>query len=257
MSLSNNHEKFQGRVFLGVDTPGPNETTVQEIEGKKRLIWDEAVNEEYLSRVRTKAQDKAKEILAQAMREAEVLRSQAEAKGFDQGIRKAQAKVEAHLEAGSNSLARALTALAGQGREVWKAREADLVNLIRLAVEKTLALELSERRIESLNALLTDALERIESQRRLVIHVAPQDAEAITEMVERARDKHPDIKHFRVMTDPGVDHGLIIEAEDAKVNNTMPVRWAGVAEIMDQLGVPLDAPKSGPPSDSPDTSPED
>lgn len=238
--------KFTGRVFLGVDTPGPNETTVQEIEGKKRLIWDEKVNEEYLSRVRGKAQDKAKEILTQAMREAEVLRSQAEDKGFAQGMQKAQAKVEAQLEANSNSLARALSALAGQAKEVWKSREADLVNLIRLAVEKTLALELSERRIESLNALLTDALERIESQRRLIIHVAPQDAEAITEMVERARDKHPDIKHFRVMTDPGVDHGLIIEAEDAKVNNSMPVRWAGVAEILDQLGVPLEAAKSGP-----------
>ncbi len=236
---------FSGRVFLGVDTPGPNQTTVQEIEGKKRLLWDEAVNEEYLSRVRIKAQDKAKEIITQAMVNAEELRANGEQKGMIQGMQKARAKVEAQIEANAQSLARALTALAGQAKEVWKAREADMVSLVRLAVEKTLAVELSENRVKSLNALLSDALERIESQRRLILHVAPQDAEAITEMVERAKDKYPDLKHFRVMKDPGVDHGLIVEAEDAKVNNSLPARWAGVSEILDQLGVSADAPDHG------------
>lgn len=237
--------KFTGRVFLGVDTPGPNESTVQEIEGKKRLLWDEAVNEEYLSRVRSKAKDKAKEIVTRAMREAEALRSEAEERGFLEGISKAQARVDNQIESNAQSLARALTALAGQAREVWKAREADMVALIRLAVEKTLAVEVSENRVRSLNALLSDALDRIESQRRLTLHVAPQDAEAIAEMVERAKDKYPDIKHFRVIKDPGVDHGLVIEAEDAKVNNSLPARWAGVSEILDKLGISPDAPEGG------------
>ena len=244
-SSSLSADKITGRVFLGVDTPGPSKTTVQEIEGKKRLLWDEAVDEEYLSRVRTKATDKAKEIITQALRDAEELREQAERQGVIQGAQKSRAKVEAQIEANSQSLARALTALAGQAREVWKAREADMVALIRLAVEKTLAVELSENRIQSLNALLSDALDRIESQRRLIIHVAPEDAEAIAEMVERAKAKHPDIKHFRVIKDPGLDHGLIIEAEDAKVNNSLPARWAGVSEILDKLGVSPDAPGNG------------
>ena len=64
MSLSKNQpdHRMTGKVLMGVGTPGPDEMTIQEIEGKRKLLWDDSINDEYLERVKNKAREAAKEI---------------------------------------------------------------------------------------------------------------------------------------------------------------------------------------------------
>ncbi len=64
MSLSSqtsSGSNLTGKVVMGMSTPGPDEMSIQELEGKRQLLWDDSTNEEYLARVKEKAKEKAKE----------------------------------------------------------------------------------------------------------------------------------------------------------------------------------------------------
>ncbi|MGE4553597.1 MAG: FliH/SctL family protein, partial [Desulfovibrionaceae bacterium] len=203
------HDRFSGRVFLGVDNPGPSQTTVLELEGKKHLVWDESVDTEFLARVQERARVKAKSILSEAMQQAGVEREIARKRGYDEGMQQAQDEVAAFMQAQSEAVAALLDQIRAQAMAAWRAQAADMTALVRLAVEKTLRVELSERRGEVLSRLLDEAMERLGSQRRLTVRVAPADAEAVTAMIEAAKPRYPVLVHFKVKPDPRMDAGVV------------------------------------------------
>ncbi len=154
MSLSKNDSDMHltGKVVMGMGTPGPDEMTIQEIEGKRQLLWDDATNDEYLERVKAKAKEKAKEIIMFAELEAEALRAAARHEGYEEGLAQAQADLEQHRQAMSGEVENLLAQLGSQGGYVFDQRRQDIVNLVRLAVEKTLNIEMVESRKQSLEA---------------------------------------------------------------------------------------------------------
>ncbi len=230
--------KITGRVIVGMDTPGPDEMSVQDIEGKKKLIWDTSVDDEYMTRVRSKAQAMAKDILAKAMQEAETLKQQARQEGYDEGIAEAQQELDQHVVGISQTMEGLLASVAAQGGEVWNARRQDIVTLIRMAVNKALHVELNERREEVLGKLLDQAIERIETQRTLTLRVSPQDKELMDALLPQIQERNPAVKHWKVKADPSIEQGgAIIETDQGKVDNTVDARWKSVEPILEEMTV--------------------
>ncbi|MBI9081813.1 MAG: flagellar assembly protein FliH [Pseudodesulfovibrio sp.] len=240
MSLSNHSHSqspnLSGKVVIGMNSPGPNEMSIQELEGKRQLIWDDATNEQYLERVKGKAKEKAKEILLLAELEAEALRATARIEGYETGIAQAQADIKQHTQAMSTEVENILGQLGAQGSTIFEDRKQDIMGLIRMAVQKTLKVEMDEKRTASLEALLLEALERIESQRQLAIKCAPEDATDLEAFLKTIQERNPTLKYWTVKGDPSLElGGIIVEAAEGKVDNSIATRWAGVEPILEQL----------------------
>jgi len=155
MSSSETGGKFySGRVILGMDTPGPDVMTIQEMEGKKPPTWDEDSCSLLLERVRTKARDAAAEILGEARREAQALKEQARQEGLADGFAQAQSEVERQMREFGLTLGNILEAIQSQEVRVFEAQRQDFARLIRLAVQKAVGVEMAERRKEVLETLL-------------------------------------------------------------------------------------------------------
>ena len=245
MSLSKNatEQRFTGKVLMGVGTPGPDEMTIQEIEGKRKLLWDDTVNNEYLERVKAKAKEAAKEIKILAELEAEALRATARHQGYQEGMAQAQADVDAHTKAMTAEMENMLTQLGAYGSAIFEERRQDILALIRLAVQKTLAVEMSEQRTASLETLMREALERIESKRQLTIRCAPDDEEDLKAFIGSIQEANPTLKYWTIKSDPSLTQGgMVVEADEGKVDNAVTSRWQGVEPIFEQLAEQITAP---------------
>jgi len=229
-------QNLSGKVLMGMNTPGPDEMTIQEIEGKRQLTWDDATNEEYLGRVRDKAQKAAKEIKLLAEVEAEALRATAVHEGYSEGLAKAQAFVDQHLQDISAKGENLFRQLGAQGTTIFDERREDIVALIKLAVRKTLKVELAEKRVESLEALMREALNRLDSRRELTVKSHPDDVESLEEFLKTIQERDPSLKYWSVKADPAIGTGgVIVEGAGCRVDNTIDTRWEGVEPIFDQL----------------------
>lgn len=246
LSKARPHPHLTGKVVVGMGSPGPDEMTIQELEGKRQLVWDESTNEEYLARVREKAREAAKEIKMLAELEAEAMRATARHEGFAQGLAEAQDFVDQHIK-DISAKAEALFAQVGaQGGKIFESRRADVVQLIRLAMKKTLKVELDEKRGQALQALMAEALERIESQRQLEIRCHPDEVAELDEFIRTIQDRNPALQYWKVKADKGIEMGgVVVEAAGGKVDNTIDTRWKLVEPIFDQLAEQITAKDKG------------
>ncbi|TIH15252.1 flagellar assembly protein FliH [Marinifilum sp. JC120] len=239
MSLSKTEDNkfYTGRVIMGLDSNNnAQEMTIQEMEGKKKPTWNEDTDREYYERVKAKAQNMAKDIIAKAMTEAEAIKANAQAEGYAAGQAQAAQEAEQHMIGFSQNVGQTLQAIQNQTHNVMMAQSADAISLVFMVVEKTLAVEMESRRQEILAALLDDALNRIDSMTQLVIKVSPADSDIIGPLLGQAQVEHPDLAKWRVKADPAIDNGgIIVEATDAMIENTVTSRWEGVQEILGQL----------------------
>ncbi len=248
MSLSKNSDSgpnLTGKVVMGMHTPGPNEMSIQEIEGKRQLLWDDSINDEYLERVKAKAKEKAKEIMMFAELEAEALRAAAVHDGYEEGIAKAQLELDQTTEAMTQQVQGIMDQIGAQGGNIFAERRQDIMALIKLAVEKTLNIEMAESRTASLEALMSEALERIESQRQIAIKCHPQDVAQLEGFLTTVQERNPALKYWTVKSDPSMEMGgLLLESADGKVDNSIASRWQGVEPILDQLTTQVTAPET-------------
>lgn len=235
MSLSSGEQKLSGRVFLGMDTPGPDEMTIQEMEGKKRLVWDNDTDVEYFDRVRQRAESMAKDIIAKAMKEAENLREQARQEGMQQGLNEGQQQVDQYVAGLTSTMEQTMADLQQQGAAVWQSRQSDIVQLIRLAVDKTLAVEMEQSREESLTALLNEAMDQLESTREMVLACNPADRELLEVLLTNVQATNPSLSGWKLRTSEDITGGVRIETAEGMADNTWDTRWSGVMPILDQL----------------------
>ncbi len=241
MSLSNQTGDIPaptGRVVLGIGSAGPQETTVAEIEARRSPMHFERMEAEFWERVRGKAQDKAREIIAQAMAEAERLKASARDEGLAEGARQARDQFEAHLDEMGKAFAETLAAIQKDRKTLWASYRQDFVTLLRLAVEKTLGILLEERRRDVLGSLLDEALDIIDSRTELAVTVNPDDVPMIEELLSRAAATRQGLDRWRVKGDPSLAPGGVrLESRDGMADNTVDSRFAEVERIMGRLRV--------------------
>ena len=222
---------------MGLGTPGPSEVTVAELQerglGPAR---DEKVAAEYLKRVRERATLLAKDILIQALAEADTIKQKAVEQGLAEGRTQARPEMEAKLAEQEEALAKALEAVRQGSAAIWDKHRQDIVTLTRLSVEKILRIEISKAREEILAGLLDQALEVIDSQRNLVIRVHPDDEKLLGELLTRAKAKHPALDQWRIKTDPSLTMGgLVLESDHGMVDNSLDKRWQSIEPILGQM----------------------
>ena len=241
MSLYNEGQSNWGTIFMG---PGPSmETTLERVEaGGPSLAWTTETEAEYLARVREKATAKAKEILLAAQAEADALREQAHAQGYESGLDQAQAELEEFRQGMGASVAAVLAAIEGNASRIAAAWRDDLVNLARLCVETAVNHELSEERAALLAGLFDGAVARMAGAQRISIVVNPEDEPAVADMLDAAGQNGE--QTFAVRGDATLAPGsLLLESDDSRVDNSLTVRRALVENILAQLSVPADTPE--------------
>jgi len=245
MSLSNTGapKLLTGKVLLGGAIGGrADEVSLAQIEGSRgRRLWDEAMEAEYLERVKVRAAEHAKEILQKAQRDADAQRAQGYGQGYADGIEKAVLELEAERREMAEKLGRALGSVHQGCRDIWARHREDVLLLVRLTVEKALGIELTARRRDILASLMDEALDSLDNQRGLTLRVHPADAETTQELLNLARDKFPTLEAWRVKPDADmVPGGLVIEADQGRVDNSLETRMAAIAEVLDNLEIPDD-----------------
>lgn len=202
-------------------------------------IWDEAAEAEYMTRVKARAADKAREVLLAAREEAHQIRQQASDEGYDEGVRQAQEElVQAHQEM-AESLASSLAAVSDGSIAVWRAYREDLLLLVQLAVEKIIDITLDASRREVIEALLDEAAARLEAAQGLVLRVHPDDAEILRSILEAFGDRYHSLRNWRIEGDGSMTPGgLKVESSLGLVDNSLESRRQVVQEVLDSLELP-------------------
>ena len=241
MSLSSQQRSGAwGTIFMG---PGAAmETTLEKVEaGGPSLAWTVGTEAEYLDRVRAKATAKAKEILRAAQAEADALRGEAQARGYDDGLAQAQGELEEFRQNMGASVDAVLAAIEGGAGRIAEAWRAELVSLTRSCVEAAVGHELSNQKFELLGALFDGAVRKMAGERRISILVSPDDAPVVADMLDAAGRSED--KTFSVIPDPSLEPGsLVLESDDSRVDNSLTVRRRMVENILAGLSIPEDRP---------------
>ena len=225
-----------GRVIVGTGSPGGGITTVQALEGKRPPVWDQDADQVYLNRVKDRAQLLAQEIIAKAMADAEALRAEAREQARQEGLAAASQEVLALHQELAQSVGHVIAAIRNQGRTLLARQAQDIVELVRLAVRKAIGCELSEHRTTILGRLLNEALESIDSQRRLTISVRPEDKPFLDDLLAAAAMSNPALAGVTVLEAPDLSMGgLILESDEGLVDNSLASRFEVVEDILDQL----------------------
>lgn len=252
MSLSNqSNSKSTGRVIMGM-TGGKGEMTVGELQGQNDPTrWRPKDDEDYMERVRERATAAAKEIIAKAMDEAAQIREQAKQEGYQEGMAEAQQQAEAAVQQYASTMAGAMAAVDSGARQIFDGHRTDMVELVRMAVQKTVGVEVEEKRTEVLEALLDQALDTIDSLTRLTIRTNPDEKEIVDSLMEMAKENHPHLERWSVRPDPNLQPGsMIVESDEGMVDNSVAARWASVEPVFDQLR--LDPNVNGQPTEAPE-----
>lgn len=228
-----------GRVIIGMHGNGLSEDALNKLRGADSPHhWSPKTEEEYMRRVQEKARAKAQEILAEAMQEAEAIRARAAEEGMAVAAQSAQTQLDDALGQISATLAGAMDSIQ-QGRdEIWQRHRDDIVALVRLAVQRLLAVELDERREEVMASLLEQALGAIDTHRNLVFRIRPEDEEIMQALLEQAKTSHPSLERWGLKVDASLEAGgMVLESEEGMVDNSLGGRMSAVEPIFDQLGI--------------------
>lgn len=237
MSLSDdrkNRDEAWGTIFAG-----GREHSLGGIEHARSTAWNEQDEAAYLDRVRRKAEEAAAGLIAGARADAERIREEARQEGYDAGVKEAEADLEAFRGGMSESVAAVLGAIEGQCAHIFAQWREDLIHVTRLAVERISGLEMEERRRESLDALLMEAVSLLEKRRELVIRVNPEDEPVISDIVGMTKERFSDVKSWRVKADADISPGgMVVESESSLAEGRVESRMAAVDEVLKRLSLP-------------------
>ncbi len=201
--------------------------------------WDPAEEADYLARVKARAADKAREMLAQARADATRLHDEARQQGYEAGLAQAQQELShAHAEM-AHSLAQTLASICEGSLAVWQVYRQDLILLTRFAVEKILGVELGENRRQVLESLLDEAAARLEAAQGLTLRVSTEDRETMEQILQSFTEHYPKLQQWSVKTDAAMaPGGVVVESDAGLVDNSLESRMALVEEVLNQLSLP-------------------
>lgn len=227
-------DKKWGRIFMGTRV-----SELSDVENVRSRAWDAKDENDYLERVKAKAVEKAREILANAEAEATEMRKKAKEEGYAEGLEQAHTELEEARSAMSGAVTGVLEAIQEESIVLTRAWRDDLAALVPLAVEKALALTLSQERRAVLESLYTQALRSLESSRRITVRVSPEDEAAIADIINQGAAQQNGPESWKVKGDPSVTPGgLYLESESSLADNSIESRKAAVEAVLAGLTVP-------------------
>lgn len=236
---SSDAAKWSGRVFLGDGATRKSEMSIPELEGQaRRKRYGPQFEEEFVARVQAKAQKKAKEILTQAQAEAEAMRAGAREEGFAEGINLAKEQLEEAKAEMAQAMRGVLAGIEERSGSIYDRHRQDIVDLVRAAVERVVGVELSCNTGAILAQLLDQALELLESSKRVTIRVHPEVAALAEDCLKSGAEEGVKPERWRIKADEGLaPGGMIVESDHGVADNSIESRLERVMAIFDQLRV--------------------
>lgn len=218
-----------GRVIYGlqcIDRAGLNRPPVQ--------TWNVETEERYMEQVRERAQQMARDILAQALAQAEQIRASAQTEGFAAGQHDAVSIAQAESEKVRAFLSTLQTALQDEKKRIYAEHKQTLFSVLRLAFEKTLGVMLDAQREQVLNTLFDEAVAQLQASTCITVHVCKADLDLAKSLAEQSKEKRPDLPELRICASPALEPGGVrIESGDGLVDNTIAARFEQVKAILD------------------------
>ncbi len=225
--------KRQAQIFMG-----PGSQMLEDRSTSTFKEWTEEEKRAYLDKVRQRAQDKAQEILAQALQEAEEIREQARNAGYEEGMSLAEGERSEQLAVMSERLQTFLLGLEQEKMDIWQGLRGDILSLVRLSVEKVLHVEMSERREEILSGLLDEAVATLEDQQSVCMYVHPDDMEDMQALMNGVDRKNQENGRWQLHADPELAMGGVrLESAVGISDNSIAGRKAEVDAIWDKISL--------------------
>ncbi len=196
--------------------------------------WNDETEARYMEQVRERAQQLAREILAQALSEAEEIRQRAREEGLASAREEITALARAEAGKVVSFLGQLDSALAEEKRRVYADHKQALFRMLSLAFEKTLGVMLEEERERVLHTLFEEAVAQLQTSACITVHVCAADLELARKLADTTREARPDLPELRVCQcmdlSPG---GVRIESGDGLVDNSIASRFEQVRAILD------------------------
>ncbi|MDR2891675.1 MAG: flagellar assembly protein FliH [Deltaproteobacteria bacterium] len=233
----NNQEESKpkwGRIFMG-----DRISELGDVESVRSRAWDAKDEADYLDRVRARATEKAKEILATAETDAAAIRREAAEAGYAEGLKQAEAELEELRSSMGSAVSGVLNSLQSSGPALSRAWRDDLAALVRLSVEKILGITLEREKSKVLEGLYLQAVKTLENNRRIVVRVNPEDEAAISDIIGMGLVGQPELEQWSVKADASISPGgLILESDFSLADNTLESRKAAVESVLAGLHLP-------------------
>ena len=251
------NKRLKGRVIVGPGSEPLSQEMMKRPE-QPTLISPE-LETQFWQRVRLRVEEKAREIMATSIREAEEIKARARKEGFEQGYKEGYAKglkegqeeghAKGHAEGYTEGLAKGeeearkevennfakemeelkedlstriahlLADIDGQKEKIWNEFKEELVLLTIVSVEKIFNITLNDHKKEILNSLFDQAMDQLEDKRELCIKVNPDDAEIMQEVLEKARAEYPQLDKWQLKADPAIELGGVILENEDSIIN--------------------------------------
>ena len=196
--------------------------------------WNTETENRYMEQVRERAQQKAKEILSQALVEAEQIRARARAEGFKAGRAEADELARQAAHKSSAFLGSMQHALQAEKERIFQTHKQLLFEILRLAFEKTLGVALEAERHRVLTALFEEAVLQLQSHAPITVYVCPDDIDLARDIVAQAKEIQTDLPECVLRPSPELSAGGVrIECGDGLVDNSIASRFEQVKTILD------------------------
>jgi flagellar assembly protein FliH len=176
-------------------------------------------------------------LIAQASAEAQRIREQARAKGFDEGHAAGREQARATVGSAAAAIAAAAGEIAALREQESLALESDAVDLALALAVKILAGAL-DAQPERVLDVVRGALRRVADRRTITILVDPEDMETVSSAVADLRAAAGGIEHCEVHADRRVGRGgAIVRTVDGEIDASVQTQLERAQEIIaEELG---------------------
>ncbi len=235
-------DKRQVQVFIG---PGSQMQLDPQCTPAFRE-WTEEEKEAYYEKVRSRAKAKAQAILEQALQEADGIKEQARQEGYEEGMSQARAERSEKIAEMSEHFHDLQLSLEQEKKDVWDNFRSDVLQLIRLSVEKVLSVEMDTRQKEILSSLLDEAVGTLEDKQLVHVFVRPDDKAYMQELLAGA-EKKGSTGAWQLHEDPQLTLGGVrLESTIGITDNSIAARKREVDAIWEKISLNADKPIAEP-----------
>ena len=271
-------KKTWGTIYLGARRESTVDKLDAMQAAVRQEQWNQRTQDAYMERVRDKATERAKEILGAAYAErqkildeaheearriqqdaqatltnaaniqasaeqlqlaAQQKKDAAEEEGFHAGLDRAQEELEQFRAAMGTSVAGVLGAIRSQCGVIFEGWRQDMVELLKVCVEKGTGLVLEERHARVLEQMVMTAVRQLDDRRTITLRVHPEDEAAVADMVAAAKERIPNIGQWIVSGDAALEPGgLVAESQGGTVDSRLELHRELVENILQHLTLP-------------------
>ncbi|GAB1410723.1 hypothetical protein MASR1M90_18770 [Desulfovibrionales bacterium] len=195
-------------------------------------LWNDETEARYMEQVRERAQHKAREILEQALAEAEQIRARALSEGFESGRLEAVGLAQQEADKVADFFQTLHQALEAEKQRIYTQHKQTLFTILQLAFEKTLGIMLDDQRQAVLSALFDEAVTQLQATSTITVHVCPEDMDMAKELTEQAKTNHG-LPDMILKSNPDLAPGGVrLESGDGMVDNSVTSRFEQVRSIL-------------------------